>query len=43
MSSPGARFALGVYRTAGVMATPVVGAYLAYRTAKGKEERARRT
>ena len=43
MSSPGARFALGVYRTAGVMATPLVGAYLAYRTAKGKEERARRT
>ncbi|QPB20434.1 lipid IV(A) 3-deoxy-D-manno-octulosonic acid transferase [Rhizobium sp. 007] len=43
MSSPRARFALGVYRTAGVIASPIVGAYLAYRTAKGKEERARRT
>jgi 3-deoxy-D-manno-octulosonic-acid transferase len=42
MSSRRARFALGAYQTAGRVAFPFIGAYLAYRTAKGKEERARR-
>ncbi|MGO7216467.1 hypothetical protein ACCS75_36395, partial [Rhizobium ruizarguesonis] len=30
------------YRLAGTVASPVVGLYITYRTAKGKEDRARR-
>lgn len=42
MSGRMARVALSTYRLAGMMATPLVGAYLTYRAAKGKEDRARR-
>lgn len=42
MSGRMARLALGVYQTAGTLLSPFVGGYLAYRAAKGKEERARR-
>ncbi|MGO7423101.1 glycosyltransferase N-terminal domain-containing protein, partial [Rhizobium ruizarguesonis] len=42
MSSRMARFGLSAYRLAGTVASPVVGLYLHYRTAKGKEDRARR-
>ncbi|MDM9626546.1 lipid IV(A) 3-deoxy-D-manno-octulosonic acid transferase [Rhizobium sp. S152] len=42
MSRRAARFILGTYQTAGMLMTPFVGAYLAYRAAKGKEDRARR-
>ncbi|TCL75824.1 lipid IV(A) 3-deoxy-D-manno-octulosonic acid transferase [Rhizobium sp. BK251] len=42
MSGRVARVALGTYRLAGMLAYPVIGPYLAYRSAKGKEDRARR-
>jgi 3-deoxy-D-manno-octulosonic-acid transferase len=42
MSGRMARLALGTYQTAGTLLSPFVGGYLAYRAAKGKEERARR-
>ena len=42
MSSRMARMALTSYRWAGVAIYPLVGAYLTYRAAKGKEDRTRR-
>lgn len=42
MSSRMARIGLGTYRLAGTVASPIVGLYITYRTAKGKEDRARR-
>ena len=42
MSSLTARIALEAYRLAGMIAYPLVSPYLAFRAAKGKEDRARR-
>ena len=42
MSSRFARMALGCYRLAGLAAYPLMGPYLSYRAAKGKEDRVRR-
>ncbi|CCM74589.1 lipid IV(A) 3-deoxy-D-manno-octulosonic acid transferase [Rhizobium mesoamericanum] len=42
MSGRMARFALSAYQATGMLLTPFVGGYLAYRAAKGKEDRARR-
>jgi len=42
MSRRLARIALSLYRWGGVALYPIVGPYLAYRIAKGKEERSRR-
>ena len=42
MSERWARAALSAYRMAGSAAYPLMGAYVAYRTSKGKEDRARR-
>ncbi len=42
MSQLYARLALGGYRWAGALLYPFLGSYLAYRTARGKEDRARR-
>ena len=42
MSRRLARAALSLYRWGGVALYPIVGPYLAYRIAKGKEERSRR-
>lgn len=41
MSERWARLALGTYRWAGAIIFPVVGAYVAFRASKGKEERGR--
>ncbi|MBA8903810.1 lipid IV(A) 3-deoxy-D-manno-octulosonic acid transferase [Phyllobacterium sp. T1293] len=41
MSERWARFILSSYRWVGAMAFPVVGAYVAFRASKGKEERGR--
>ncbi|MEP7455910.1 lipid IV(A) 3-deoxy-D-manno-octulosonic acid transferase [Phyllobacterium sp. SB3] len=41
MSEKWARLALGTYRWAGAIIFPVVGAYVAFRASKGKEERGR--
>ncbi|MGH6860958.1 MAG: lipid IV(A) 3-deoxy-D-manno-octulosonic acid transferase [Phyllobacterium sp.] len=41
MSERWARFALSTYRWAGAIIFPVVGAYVAFRASKGKEERGR--
>ena len=42
MSRRWARLALGSYRWAGAALYPFLGSYVAYRTARGKEERSRR-
>lgn len=42
MSSRFARMALSSYKLAGLVAYPLLGPYLSYRAAKGKEDRARR-
>lgn len=42
MSERWARAVLSTYRWMGAIAYPVVGAYVAFRTSKGKEERSRR-
>ncbi len=42
MSSRFARLALSSYKLAGLVAYPLLGPYLSYRAAKGKEDRARR-
>lgn len=42
MSSRFARMALASYKLAGLAAYPLLGPYLSYRAAKGKEDRARR-
>ena len=42
MSERWARALLSTYRWAGAAAYPLIGGYIAFRTAKGKEERARR-
>ncbi len=41
MSEKWARLALGTYRWAGAIIFPVIGAYVAFRASKGKEERGR--
>jgi len=42
MSKGLARIALSAYRVAGILAYPLAGSYLTYRTVKGKEDRRRR-
>ena len=42
MSSLRARLALGAYRFGGIAIYPLIGPYLAFRAAKGKEDSSRR-